>query len=84
VTTDDALALVAAERDRQRAKWGGEHHWGRGDCSGNGFPEWVKLAVLGEEFGEVARAMHDQDREGLASELVQVAAVATAWREALG
>jgi hypothetical protein len=83
VTTDDALALVAAERDRQRAKWGGAHHWGHGDCSGDGFPEWVKLAVLGEEFGEVARAMHDQDRDLLARELEQVAAVAVAWREAL-
>jgi hypothetical protein len=93
MTTADTLALVDAERGRQRAKWGGRHHWGMGDCSSatvavgahaGDVPHLLRLAVLGEEFGEVARAVHDRDPEALARELVQVAAVAVAWREALG
>lgn len=43
-----------------------------------------RFAVLGEEFGEVAREVveHGDDRE-LRKELVQVAAVAVAWIEAI-
>lgn len=78
------LALVDAERDRQRALWGRDHEWGKGDCSSPAVDEGVKLAVLAEELGEVARALLEGDRPGLARELVQVAAVAVAWREALG
>ena len=82
--TSAVLELVAAERDRQRAKWGTPHRWGQGDCSTLDPPDdRVKLAVLAEEFGEVARALLERDRDGLATELVQVAAVAVAWREAL-
>ena len=82
--TSTVLELVAAERDRQRAKWATPHGWGQGDCSTLDPPDdRVKLAVLAEEFGEVARALLERDRDGLATELVQVAAVAVAWREAL-
>lgn len=42
-----------------------------------------KLAVLAEEFGEVARAVVEQDVKNLREELVQVAAVCAAWVEAL-
>ncbi len=40
------------------------------------------LAVLGEEFGEVARAINENDSKiHLREELVQVAAVCVAWIE---
>jgi NTP pyrophosphatase (non-canonical NTP hydrolase) len=44
--------------------------------------EW--LAVLVEEVGEVARAIQVGDMRNLREELVQVAAVAVAFVEALG
>jgi NTP pyrophosphatase (non-canonical NTP hydrolase) len=37
--------------------------------------------VLGEEFGEVCRALNDGDLANLREELIQVAAVAVAWIE---
>lgn len=40
-----------------------------------------KLAILAEEFGEVARAVCEGDKENLRTELVQVAAVCLAWLE---
>src|SRR5258708_56706 len=51
-----------------------------------GKDEWRKLAVLGEEVGEVARAMLETDlgndtQEHVEEELIQVAAVAVAWVE---
>jgi hypothetical protein len=42
-----------------------------------------KLTILTEEVGEVARAIHDGDDKNLRDELVQVAAVAIAWLEAI-
>lgn len=70
------LERVKVERFNQVDKWGDQHH-------DNGF--W--LAVLGEEFGEVARAMLKQ-KDGeqsidIVEELTQVAAVAVAWIEDL-
>jgi len=83
VTRDQALAAISAERDRQQAKWAGQHGWGSGDCSGDGVALTVKLTVLAEEFGEVARAVLERDPVALEAELVQVAAVACAMLEAL-
>ena len=74
-------AEIDAERERQRAKWGGAHAWGTGDCSSAAVMVPIKLAVLAEEFGEVARAVLEQDRAALRRELVHVAAVAVAWLE---
>lgn len=74
---------IRAERARQRAKWGAVHAWGSGDCSSPDVAEPVKLAVLTEEVGEVARAMLDGRPAELRRELVQVAAVAVAWLEGL-
>jgi len=78
-------ALIDAERDRQESKWGGAHSWGHGDCSSDGVDSIVKVAVLTEECGEVARSVLDHcgEMHGLADELVQVAAVAVAWLESL-
>ena len=42
-------------------------------------PDLMRLAALGEEYGEVCRALHDDDREQLAVELAQLAGVALAW-----
>jgi hypothetical protein len=43
----------------------------------------MRLTVLVEEVGEVARAVLEGDTASLRAELVQVAAVAVAWIEAL-
>ena len=76
----DIVALIDDERERQAAKFGGLHGWGFGDCSSRRLPEIVKVAVLTEECGEVARAVLDQlDDTELIAELVQVAAVSIAW-----
>lgn len=76
-------ALITAERTRQQDKWNKPHDWGRGDCSSPDVAPIVKVAVLAEECGEVARAVLDKDDAGLREELVQVAAVAVAWLESL-
>lgn len=71
---DEVLDLIAQERKFQDNKWGSQRHlhndvWNR---------------ILGEEVGEVAKALNEQESiEALKKELVQVAAVATAWVEAL-
>jgi hypothetical protein len=83
VTREQALAAISAERDRQQAKWAGKHDWGHGDCSGDGMALTVKLTVLAEEFGEVARAILERDPEGLLREATQVGAVACAILESL-
>lgn len=49
----------------------------------------LKLAILAEEFGEVANAVLESDRgnrstrEHMLLELIQVAAVACAWAESM-
>lgn len=62
------------------------------DCAEPTMPHTNKFLVLGEEVGEVANCIleagfnamtHQQFREALYKELVQVAAVATAWAESL-
>ena len=83
MTREQGFAEIAAERERQAAKWGGPHDWGSGDCSSDDVAVTVKLAVLAEEYGEVARAVLDRKPYDLRTELIQVAAVATAWLEGL-
>ena len=79
----DIYAAIDVERARQFAKWDGPHDWGHGDCSSPAVADIVKTAVLSEECGEVARAVLDTDIDQLRTELIQVAAVAVAWLEAL-
>jgi len=81
VNREDALAAIRAERDRQAALWAAPHAHGQGDCSSAKVPLMVKVAVLAEECGEVARAALDGDPSALRTELVQVAAVALAILE---
>ncbi len=79
----DVYAEVDAERDRQAKKWGCLHAWGVGDCSSASVHNSTKVMVLAEECGEAARAVLDTDIDQLRTELIQVAAVAVAWLEAL-
>lgn len=80
----DIYALIDAERSRQAFKWDREHPWGHGDCSSHDVAPIVKVAVLTEEVGEVARAVLENSYvDQLAAELVQVAAIAVAWLESL-
>jgi hypothetical protein len=46
-------------------------------------PDLLRLAALSEELGEVARCIHDNDRDSLTAELAQLAGVAVGWMEAL-
>lgn len=79
----EVFTLIDAERARQAVLWNREHEWGYGDCSSVNLPAITKAAVLGEECGEVARAVLERDNDALRAELVQVAAVAVAWLESL-
>lgn len=71
------LGEVAEERTRQDGKWGEQNHI-----------DFVWAAILGEEVGEVSEAVLEQTFSGappkhVRDELVQVAAVAVAWVEAI-
>ena len=50
-----------------------------------GMELWERLAILGEEFGEVCRAVtyDNGSRDKLEGELIQVAAMAASWIEAM-
>lgn len=77
---DCALVCVRVERARQeQLKAEGKF---AATCADD-IPAGAKLAVLVEEVGEVARAICERDPEAMREELVQVAAVAVAWVEAL-
>lgn len=68
----DVLRAVQEELCRQDEKWGADRDLG--DL------RWLR--VLMEEVGESAAAM--EDGTDLRAEVVQVAAVAIAWLEAMG
>ncbi len=72
---------VTSERYRQEdLKAGGKFPWTLADAAPSSAE---KLAVLAEEFGEVAKAVCEGDRENLREELVQVAACCVAWLDSL-
>lgn len=81
-----ALVDIVKERARQDAKFG----WIGAPGNGSILPgdnDWAKYAVLGEEVGEVARALLERDlgedtTEHLEEELIQCAAVCVAWVQA--
>ena len=64
---------IRAERAAQDAKWG--------DQSGNSQGRW--LVIMMERLGELARVLLNSTLEDARPELIQVAAVAVAWLEAL-
>lgn len=78
MNTQEVLQEVAKERERQNTKWGVQRH-----------NPLTWLAILGEEVGEVNKAVLENifSRKGLEEyrqELIQVAAVAVAAVESLG
>jgi len=85
------LGEVAAERNRQEAKCAEKRDEGLLwlTCADPRMPSAERLAVLVEEVGEVARELCDARAEkrepapNLRVELVQVAAIAVGWIEAL-
>lgn len=70
----EVFELITKERKRQN------HEHMRPDGS---WPDHrdTKLRILAEEFGEVAKALNDEDWPNLMEELIQTAAVCTAWVE---
>jgi NTP pyrophosphatase (non-canonical NTP hydrolase) len=71
---EQVFTLVGMERERQCEKWD-TYRLGWQDSNE------IKLAVLMEEVGEVARAILEGKELTLQEELIQVAAVAIAWLE---
>lgn len=69
--TMEILDKIYDERVRQTNKWGIQNH---------DDPFWS--VILGEEYGEVCRAIFEDDEQSVKEELTQVAAVAVAWLEA--
>jgi len=64
------LIEIEKERVRQDEKWGEQNH-----------SDLKMYAILGEEFGEVGKAiLEDTD---LKNELIQVASVCMMWLEAI-
>lgn len=84
------IALISIETERQRQsllKAGGRFKF---TCADLEMTNPERLAVLAEEFGEAAHEVNETigghaalNRANLRKELVQVAAVACAWIEAL-
>ncbi len=69
------LDEIQAERHRQDAKWGAPTIALR--------TSEVGYRVLGEEFGEVGKAINERQRRQARLELIHVAAVAVSMIEAL-
>lgn len=75
------LDEVVAERARQeRLKASGKFSY---TCADLEPTPGAKTAILGEEYGEVCRAVCEEDNEQLRVELIQAAAVAVAWVQSL-
>lgn len=72
IETAAALIEVTQERARQTRKWGEQNHDNE---------RW--LAILAEEFGEIAKEVVEGDEEQQLPELIQLAAVAVAWIECI-
>lgn len=66
------IELIIEERKRQDEKWGKSDH-----------SNFVWNAILNKEVGEVAHEVLNELPYSLREEVVQVAAVAMAWLEAI-
>ena len=94
MSTAKVMAQIAAERQRQDVKWGEQNHpdgtglkydvlmadVAKRACQANGPDEDNWRDVLAEEVYE---AFAETDPAKLRAELIQVAAVAAAWVEAI-
>ena len=70
-----ALNEINTERNNQEAKWGEQHH-----------EEVTWYVILGEEFGEIGKAINEKRLEKgtakeIKKEIIQTAAVCVAWLE---
>lgn len=74
---EEAFKLIEAELDRYH------YLWDRPDGSWPASND-VKYRVLGEEVGEIAKAINDKDFDNLPVEIVQTASVCIAWLMSLG
>ncbi len=78
-TRERVFRRISEERDRQTVQWGDQWEPGR-------ISPLLKLAILGEEFGEISRELCENgsaETDHLAHELTQLAAVAVAWLESM-
>ncbi|MAQ31336.1 MAG: hypothetical protein CMD26_01185 [Flavobacteriales bacterium] len=66
------LQLILEERQKQDEKWGEQNH---------NIYKW--LAILGEEVGEVNKAVLEDNYKDVIDELVQIGAVTVAMIESL-
>lgn len=66
------LQLILEERQKQDKKWGEQNH---------NIYKW--LAILGEEVGEVNKAVLEDNYKDVIDELVQIGAVTVAMIESL-
>lgn len=78
LTTERLNVYLAIEEERAR----------QNEKFPNDVPYWrdhdtLKLAVLAEKFGEVAKAVVEGDPQAVKAELIQVIAVGVKWLEAI-
>tara|TARA_Y100001954_G_C15774753_1_gene586354 strand:- start:1012 stop:1245 length:234 start_codon:yes stop_codon:yes gene_type:complete len=66
------LQLILEERQKQDEKWGEQNH---------NIYKW--LAILGEEVGEVNKAVLEDNYKDVINELIQIGAVTVAMIESL-
>ena len=76
MTANEIFDRIVAERRRQQVTH-------TGNTLADKIPDSMKVTILVEEIGEVAKAVQDKDRDNLREELVQVAALAVAWLTSL-
>ena len=69
---EDIVELIISERKKQDLKWGEQNQ---------NIYKW--LAILGEEVGEVNKAVLEDKYDEVLDELVQIAAVSVAMIESL-
>lgn len=81
IELDRIFDEVIVERQRQeRLKASGKFEYTCADATPTNY---FKASVLGEEYGEACAAVNEKDDAQLREELIQVAAVAVAWVQAL-
>ena len=68
ITKEAFNDLIQIERNAQDEKWGQQRHSDE---------KW--LTIILEELGEAAKAVLEENEEGLLEETVQVAALLQAW-----
>jgi len=73
---DTIIIKIVTERNRQDAKWG--RYAGLWDDS-----DQLKLTVVMEEIGEIAKAILEDDSINLYEEIIQSMAVLMAWAEVI-